>query len=427
MGNNVNDCSNICLLGASFSTGNLGVSALAWSSVKLLKQKSPKATISIIGAGREIGTTEIKIEGKIIQITIYPIRYTPNIFVDNHILGIYLRVLLFKLLPSLKKSCQSNNTLGIMINSDLFCDITGGDSFSDIYGFVRFFKVFLLKRASQLTGKPFVMLPQTYGPFKGRLCQFLAKIILKKSQVILSRDEEGITTVESLLGQTTKVQLCPDVAFLLDPAPFDYPLLNQIQTLKNSGQTVIGLNISGLLYNGGYSGQNEFGLTVDYQRLIKGIIQKFTTAGMNILLVPHVFSKDKLAMESDVNACQLIYDTFPKEIQTKLLFSEQAFNQSEAKYLIGQCDFFIGARMHSCIAALSQHIPTIGMAYSKKFAGVFKTVDMLDCVMEMTQVDNASALAIVDSLYQQRQKIRQRLKTSIPQTQKKVTERFNSW
>jgi len=423
----VSHYSKICLLGASFSTGNLGVSALAWSSVKLLKQKSPQAIISIIGAGREISTTEIKIEGKIIPITIYPLRYTPNIFVDNHILGIYLHVLLFKLFPSLKKSCQSNNTLGVMVNSDLFCDITGGDSFSDIYGFVRFFKVFLLKRASQLTENPFVMLPQTYGPFKGRLCQFLAKIILKKSQVILSRDKEGIAVVESLLGKKTKVQLCPDVAFLLDPIAFDYPLISQIQTLKNAKQAIIGLNISGLLYNGGYSGNNEFGLAVDYQPLIKSIIQKFTAKGMNVLLVPHVFSKDKLAMESDVNACRLIYNNFPQEIQTKLLFSEQAFNQSEAKYLIGQCDFFMGARMHACIAALSQHIPTIGMAYSKKFAGVFETAGILDCVMEMTKVDNTAALAIVDSLYQQRQQIHQRLKTSIPQTQEKVTECFDSW
>jgi polysaccharide pyruvyl transferase WcaK-like protein len=423
----VNNCSNICLLGASFSTGNLGVSALAWSSIKLLKQKSSKATISIIGAGREISTTEIKIDGKIIPITIYPIRYTPNIFVDNHILRIYLHVLLLKLFPSLKRAYQSNNTLSVMINSDLFCDITGGDSFSDIYGFVRFFKVFLLKRAAQLMGNPFVMLPQTYGPFKGRLCQFLAKIILKKSQVILSRDKEGITVVESLLGKTTKLQLCPDVAFLLEPIVFNYPLMNQIQTLKNSRQAIIGLNISGLLYNGGYSGKNEFGLVVDYQPLIKSIIQKFTTRGMNVLLVPHVFSKDNLGMECDVNACRLIYDNFPKEIQAKLLFSEQAFNQSEAKYLIGQCDFFMGARMHACIAAFSQHIPTIGMAYSKKFAGVFETVGILDCVMEMTNIDNTSALALVDSLYQQRQQIRQQLKTSIPQTQKKVTECFNSW
>ena len=46
------------------------------------------------------------------------------------------------------------------------------------------------------------------------------------------------------------------------------------------------------------------------------------------------------------------------------------------KAVIGQCDFFIGSRMHACIAALSQGVPCVGVAYSMKFAGVFDTVGM---------------------------------------------------
>jgi len=35
----------IILLGASFSTGNLGVSALAWSSIKLVLQRWPESEL----------------------------------------------------------------------------------------------------------------------------------------------------------------------------------------------------------------------------------------------------------------------------------------------------------------------------------------------------------------------------------------------
>ncbi len=423
----MNNYSTVCLLGASFSTGNLGVSALAWSSIKLIKQKSPSATICIIGGGREISNTQIEINGETINIAIYPVRYTPKLWAENHIVGLYFKILIVKLFPSLKGYFKKNNTLGIMLTSDLFCDITGGDSFSDIYGLTRFFKAFLLKRASQLTTRPFVMLPQTYGPFKSKICQVLARAILKKSTVILSRDKEGVQAINSLLGKTKKIKLCPDVAFLLDPVAFDYPLLPKIQVLKKQGKEIIGLNISGLLYSGGYTGNNEFGLAVNYQQLIHHIIKSFVAKGLTILLIPHVFSENKLAIESDVNASQRVYDSFSLEIQQQLLFSEQVLDQSEAKYLIGHCDFFMGARMHSCIAALSQSIPTIGMAYSKKFAGVFETVGVISNVINMTKVDNNVAITMIDSLYQQRETTRQKLMSTIPVAKQQVSESFNSW
>jgi len=46
----------------------------------------------------------------------------------------------------------------------------------------------------------------------------------------------------------------------------------------------------------------------------------------------------------------------------------------EIKAVISQCDLFIGMRFHSTIAALSQSIPTIGLSYSPKFAGLHKEV-----------------------------------------------------
>ena len=46
----------------------------------------------------------------------------------------------------------------------------------------------------------------------------------------------------------------------------------------------------------------------------------------------------------------------------------------EVKALLSQSDIFIGMRFHSTIAALSQSIPTIGLSYSPKFAGLHKEV-----------------------------------------------------
>jgi colanic acid/amylovoran biosynthesis protein len=47
----------------------------------------------------------------------------------------------------------------------------------------------------------------------------------------------------------------------------------------------------------------------------------------------------------------------------------------EAKSYISQMDFFIGSRMHSTIASLSSGVATVPIAYSRKFSGVFGSID----------------------------------------------------
>ena len=43
----------------------------------------------------------------------------------------------------------------------------------------------------------------------------------------------------------------------------------------NSDNMHVGLNVSALLWNGGYTNNHQFGLTVDYKKLIYSIINYF--------------------------------------------------------------------------------------------------------------------------------------------------------
>jgi polysaccharide pyruvyl transferase WcaK-like protein len=47
---------------------------------------------------------------------------------------------------------------------------------------------------------------------------------------------------------------------------------------------------------------------------------------------------------------------------------------SEAKSFIAAMDFFTGARMHACIAAFSSGVPVVPFAYSRKFNGLFSSL-----------------------------------------------------
>ena len=144
-----------------------------------------------------------------------------------------------------------------------------------------------MKRTCQMTGKPFILLPQTYGPFKSSLARRLARIILERTATIYSRDQEGIAVVEELTGPSRKVKLCPDVAFIMEPVRPVTGHIAHLEQFKATGQRLIGLNISGLLYHGGYTRDNMFGLACNYPALVREIISFFAgQANLQVLLVP---------------------------------------------------------------------------------------------------------------------------------------------
>jgi polysaccharide pyruvyl transferase WcaK-like protein len=86
----------------------------------------------------------------------------------------------------------------------------------------------------------------------------------------------------------------------------------------------------------------------------------------------------------------------------RLHLADPECDHREIKWLIGHCDFFLGARMHACIAALSQGIPAIGMAYSRKFAGVFESVNVPELVTDLRKLSSSEVLETTKDLFERR-------------------------
>jgi polysaccharide pyruvyl transferase WcaK-like protein len=187
---------------------------------------------------------------------------------------------------------------------------------------------------------------------------------------------------------------------------------------------VVGLNISGLLFNGGYNRNNMFGLRSNYRDLIYAVIRMFLKdERVIILLVPHVFLPP-WSVECDPDACATVYESFRREHSDRISLVQGQYDQGEIKHIIGMCDFFVGSRMHSCIAALSQHIPAVGLAYSKKFRGVFESVGLPDCVVDARICAEDELLKKISLAFEIRDLIRKRLQNTIPSIQREVLDIF---
>jgi colanic acid/amylovoran biosynthesis protein len=428
---NLNSRVKVGLLGASFDTGNLGVSALAESSIKIILNKWANADIILLASGYEPRQHCLDVSGSEICTTILPVRFCKNIFLPYHFLRLLFCSVLVKVLPtsSLKNKLTNRNPyFKNMYEMDFVADITGGDSFSDIYGFRRFFLGFLCKWLVIFLGKKLILLPQTYGPFEGSVAKVMAGYILRRATTIYSRDQESIEYVRNLLGDSIengKIQFAPDVAFVLDSRRPDEFKASQLSRIPNNS-TVVGFNISGLLYHGGYTRNNMFGLKADYRALVLAVADKFLeNQDVVVLLIPHVFPHTDFEVESDPDACRKVYDQLSKIYPDRVFLVEDRYDQGEIKYIISLCDFFIGSRMHSCIAALSQGIPTVGMAYSRKFEGVFRSVHAEQFVIDMRSCDKDEVLESILEAYNCRQSTAKHLSEIIPGIRKEVLSIFS--
>ena len=420
----------IWVLGASYDTSNMGVNALAESSIKCIFTHWPHANVTLRTLEDGVPLT-FTFNGKKFSVEKKNIGFRRNIFKTQNAYTLLGYALLLKIIPSdwLKNKLFAHNSyFKDIMEADLIVDITAGDSFSDIYG-MRIFRMHsLMKWLFILCSNKFIMLPQTYGPFKSRLSKIVARYLLTRSTAIYSRDKEGLETVKNLLGKVADkkiIRFIPDVAFVLDPEKPKSAIIEQLENLKAKGFMIVGINISGLLYNDDYSAKIQFNLKSDYQKLVGEIIKWFMThPNIVVVLVPHVYAKPGY-FESDPDACRHVYQQRVNNHPDRIFRVEDKLDHKQIKYLIGLSDFFMGSRMHSCIAAISQYVPTLGIAYSKKFIGVFDSVGIGDSVVDLRTEDEAQVLARMQEAFNSRRSTAEKLRVTVPKIQKKVLGLFD--
>jgi polysaccharide pyruvyl transferase WcaK-like protein len=419
----------ILFLGTSFSACNMGLGALASGTMASVFRAFPKVQLCVLDYGKEPLTYKARYEARTVLVPLINIRFSKKFFLKNNVARLLLTALVLKLVPAAslrKKMLAGNSYLNSVREANLVISIAGGDSFSDIYGVRRLLYVALPQILALMLGKPLILLPQTYGPFESRLSRCVARYILRHATWVYSRDREGLEVVSDLLGRhDTRVRFAYDMGFALEPLPPSRDVQERLKRLKQKGR-LVGFNVSGLLYMGGYRRNNMFGLKSDYPSLIRAILDHLIAKrGCEVLLVPHVFG-DKEDSESDVPACKRIMSDCEEKYNGRLHYLEGNFDQHEIKYVIGQCDFFLGSRMHACIAALSQCVPAVGLAYSRKFAGVLDSVGGGARVVDLREAEEQQILAAIGKALQDKSLLRHELEERMPKIKASVLNLFSN-
>jgi len=275
---------------------------------------------------------------------------------------------------------------------------------------------------------PLVMLPQTYGPFHRAESREIVGRILRHASLVATRDSGGLQELAELAGDRAADRFveCPDVAFTLPacrPTSGAEPFIEQS---IERGELLVGINVSGLAY---YEGE-RFGLSLDYRALMARLVETAVRRwNARVLLVPHVHQtakvqrRDRIA-EDDSDACKAVLRDVGASLGDRVAVLERPYTATEIKWAIGRCGFFIGARMHACIAAVSQGIPTTVQAYSKKAQGVMAMAGAGETVVDLRDRSLEESLAETIDRFENRDELRKQLEAVMPAAKRRVEEFF---
>ena len=380
---------NIILANAPEYNGNLGCVAMCYSMLYLIdeifSESGETYRLYLTDSNARHRRNEVKILGK-------TIRYET---VSNPAPA--------SLKNAIKKILLLSETLrGVSVfrKADGIMDIGQGDSFSDIYGMVRFKRIDSIHRTARYFGKPYCFLPQTIGPFKSKEASRLSSESIRKAAVVMARDARSCQYVREHVAEQKQVDEYIDVAFLLpyQKQSFDPRLLH------------VGLNVSALLWNGGYTGDNQFGLKDDYQKIVREIIAFFLKKDDVVVhLIPHVID-ESYSVEDDSRVCTQLVSEFQSE---RLVKSPDFSSPIDAKSYISGMDFFLGARMHSTIAAFSAGVPVVPMAYSRKFNGLYIETLGYPTIADLQKDDVKEILQVVETAFDSRMQLKEDIRKAI--------------
>lgn len=395
--NTVKNHLKVLLVGCPLDSGNGGVTALGYSAIANIVKRHPEIEIFIQHNSGKQDKLIVDIEGQ-------PIVLRPVFFHRSSSLlesqGLRLLGLLAPIVSKIPDFFRASlirrfRLFAALVEVDAVLDVSGGDSFTSIYGEKVFDGIAAIKMIAVNFRIPLYLLPQSYGPFTCQKHMNSARFILENARLIGCRDAHGKPLVSDLAPRvdSSRIIECPDIAFGMESVRSKGEAFRR----KCGADTLIGLNISGLLY----FNNKSFGLNFDYLDMIHRIVEwVIESTDADIVLVPHVVGTAKQHMvseKSDVNAIEVLSRRYGDLMETRIFTAEECADPREIKGIIGGCDFFMGARMHACIAAISQGIPTLCQAYSDKFTGVMSMVGMEDTVVDMRSITIDSLLRRFES------------------------------
>jgi colanic acid/amylovoran biosynthesis protein len=206
-------------------------------------------------------------------------------------------------------------------------------------------------------GKPFVLLPQAFGPFTSAALREAFVRLADNSDLVYAREQVSYEHVISTGCRTDHVRLAPDFTCLLaGEVPGEFDRSERLALLVPSEKLL---------------SQTSSVVREAYLPFLAAAVEWFRREAYDVRMLLH---------ERDDGG-------IINELQDHLDHTAPVIHFSDARHLkgiIGSAHIVVGSRFHALVSALSQGIPAIGVGWSHKYAMLFDDYDCEEHVVDPT-------------------------------------------
>lgn len=309
---------------------------------------------------------------------------------------------------------RPNSRLYIYSNCDLVIN-SGGDHMSGEYG-IGTLTAFINIYYAILLHKPVVIYGDSLGYFRSPVFNYIAKYILNKTQLIILRESLSEKYLASINVTTPEIYVTADPAFLLDassPSRISEILTNE--NINLSQKPTIGINPSTFISRFRGNANQEKDNSDIKEILVKTVDNLIDNLDVNIIMIPHVYS---IGADDRDAIYGIVKNTKNKNV---IHVIKNEYTPQDLKGIIGQCDLFIGMRMHATIASTSMLVPTVGIAYSHKMHGIIgNMLEQEKYVLNIDELEYETLISKINDAWERKEMIKRELETKIPEIKNKA-------
>ena len=261
-------------------------------------------------------------------------------------------------------------------------------------------------------GTPVIKLSQAMGRFDDPINRVVARRVLRRLAVIVSRGEESHAAVRSLLPDRD-VLLAPDVAFSLggsEPLVSSSPVLSS--TLRNwharSGEPVLGVCPSALL-----AGEGAPGL---YPAAVGLVIRSALTSGYRVIVFPTATRPGSAETHNnDLPLLKALRETYFGASSDRILWADDVTSYADVSLIAGVCDALVTSRFHAMIAGLSAGVPSLVIGWSHKYREVLAMFGLERLSFSLYDLDDERLEATLAQFLAGRADVARRIADRLPE------------
>jgi colanic acid/amylovoran biosynthesis protein len=233
-------------------------------------------------------------------------------------------------------------------------------------------------------GKPVMLWGASVGPFE-REPEFIEPVTrhLARMHFVATGESMSHDYLIHKLGLRNVIRMA-EPSFMLGKEPVDLTPFWP----RGDGH-VLGLNVSRLVER---HKRHDRNVHAELETFIRRAVKEHQ---LGVLLIPHADPLRDDAHGGDARYMAPLLERLA-DLGDAVRMMPNTFNAAQTKYVISYLRFFIGARAHAVIAALSSGVPTVSIAYSVKACGINR--DLFGSQETVLQARNLSARTLRESL-----------------------------